>query len=102
MLMLFDFTKRQWTQLASIVVGYPGWSHDGRFVYFDSPSPTEPAFYRVRITDHKTEKVVSLKGLRRPPSSSNGSWTGLALDDSPLSLRDITSQEIYALDVDLP
>jgi hypothetical protein len=101
MLMLFDFTKRQWTWPASSWVIRAGRTTED-FVYLDSPSPTEPAFYRVPITDHKTEKVVSLKGLRRPPSSSNGSWTGLAPDDSPLALRDITSQEIYALDVDLP
>jgi hypothetical protein len=31
-----------------------------------------------------------------------GQWTGLALDGSPLVLRDVGSQEIYALDVDLP
>lgn len=30
------------------------------------------------------------------------SWIGLALDDSPLALRDISTEEIYALDWQLP
>jgi hypothetical protein len=29
-------------------------------------------------------------------------WTGLAPDDSPLALRDISTQEIYAIDWDAP
>jgi hypothetical protein len=31
-----------------------------------------------------------------------GAWTGLTPDDSPLVVRDVGSQEIYALDVQFP
>lgn len=31
-----------------------------------------------------------------------GPWTGLALGDSPLALRDIGTEEIYALDWEAP
>ncbi len=31
-----------------------------------------------------------------------GTWSGLALDDSPVVLRDVGSREIYALDLQLP
>jgi hypothetical protein len=36
--------------------------------------------------------------------SSNmvGEWSGLAPDGSPLFTRDISTQEIYALDLQLP
>lgn len=30
------------------------------------------------------------------------SWTGLGPGDSPLFVRDISTQEIYALDLELP
>jgi serine/threonine protein kinase/Tol biopolymer transport system component len=33
-LMLFDFKTRKWSMLFPGVVGYPAWSHDGRYVYF--------------------------------------------------------------------
>jgi hypothetical protein len=31
-----------------------------------------------------------------------GSWSGMAPDDSRLFVRDASTQDIYALDVDLP
>ena len=81
---------------------HPVWSHDGKYVYFDSTVGGEPAFYRVQIKDHKLERVASLKDVKRTASGGLASWTGLAPDDSPLALRDISSFEIYALDWQLP
>jgi hypothetical protein len=39
---------------------FPNWSRDGSYVYFHSFG-SDPALYRVRITDHKLEKIVSQK-----------------------------------------
>ncbi len=98
-LMLFDLTSRKWTELASAYVGFPSWTRDGKYVYFDALLPNESAFFRVRISDHKLERVASLKNVRR---TGTYNWTGLAPDDSPLLLRDIGTQEIYALDWEAP
>ena len=97
-LWLFDRTTGEWTELCHQFIGYPSWSRDSKYVYFDSPQG-EPAFYRVRINDHKMEKVAGLKNLRL---TGTFAWTGLGPDGSPLVLRDIGTQEIYALDVDFP
>jgi Tol biopolymer transport system component len=35
-LMLFDRTNQQWTELVLMSIGYPSWSHDGQYLYFDS------------------------------------------------------------------
>jgi hypothetical protein len=56
-------------------------------VNFSSTAGAEPAFYRVQIKDHKLERVAGLKDVRRPTSGTFASWTGLAVDDSPLALR---------------
>jgi hypothetical protein len=69
---------------------------------FDSALGSEPAFYRLRVSDHKLDRVVSLKELGRQASGVDASWTGLAPDDSPIALRDIGTQEIYALDWEAP
>jgi eukaryotic-like serine/threonine-protein kinase len=95
-LQVFDLVTRKWTELGRIYVGYPSWSRDSKYVYFDSPEG-EPGFYRVRVADHKLERLFSLKNVRLADG-----WTGLAPDDSPLVLRDVGTQEIYALDVNLP
>ena len=97
-LMLFDFSTQKWVQLEQLVVGYPSWSRDSKYIYFDSQGE-DRAFYRVRISDHKLERLVSLKGLRLTGAFG---WTGLAPDDSPLVLRDAGTQEIYAFDWNAP
>jgi Tol biopolymer transport system component/predicted Ser/Thr protein kinase len=97
-LMLCDFSTQAWVQLEQIVVGFPSWSRDSKYIYFDSQGE-DRAFYRVRISDHKLERLVSLKGLRLTGAFG---WTGLAPDDSPIVLRDVGTQEIYAFDWNAP
>jgi Tol biopolymer transport system component len=99
-LMLFDFKSQKWTELARTTLAYPNWSRDGKYLHFFSAG-SDPALYRVRISDHKLEKIASLKGVRLT-IGFEGTWCGLAPDDSPLVLRDVGSQEIYGLDLQLP
>jgi Tol biopolymer transport system component/DNA-binding winged helix-turn-helix (wHTH) protein len=100
-LMLFDRGTGQWTELVNMPIGYPSWSHDGRYLYFDTTFTEDPAFFRVRISDRKLERLASLNGLQRFWGQF-GSWTGLGPDDSLLLLRDTSSQEIYALELQAP
>ena len=101
-LVLFDRVSARWMELANMMtIGYPSWSHDGQYLYFDTILSDDPAFYRIRISDRKLERLVSLKGVRRFWGEL-GEWTGLAPDDSLLLVRDTSSQEIYGLDFQAP
>ena len=71
-----------------------------KYIYFDSLESI-PNLYRIRVADHSLEKVASLGGIRLAPTLG-GNLTGLAPDDSPLVVRNVGNQEIYALDVELP
>jgi hypothetical protein len=100
--LLYDFYTHVWEDLVNLNAGYATWSHGGKYLYFRSAIyESNPAIYRVRISDLKLEKVVSLKGIRRAWGSA-GPWNGLAPDDSPLLVRDVGTQEIYALDWQAP
>jgi serine/threonine protein kinase/Tol biopolymer transport system component len=99
-LLVFDVHTQKWTELTKIAVGFPIWSRDSRYIYFDS-AENAPNLYRVRIADQQLEQVASLRGMRLAPILG-GLLTGLAPDDSPLVLRSVGSQEIYALDLELP
>jgi len=99
-LQLYDVRTSKWTKLADIPVGWPIWSRDSKYIYFDSIESV-PKLYRIRVGDHILEQVASLQSIRLAPTLG-GSLTGLAPDDSPLVSRDVGTQEIYALDLELP
>jgi Tol biopolymer transport system component/DNA-binding winged helix-turn-helix (wHTH) protein len=99
-LVLVDLRTGEWADLANLPAGYPSWSRDGKYVYFESPGSNQ-SVYRVRISDRKLERVVSLKGVRRA-FGTLAPWLGLSPDDSPLAMRDLGTEEIYALDWKAP
>ena len=83
-------------------LGWPHYSGDSQFVYVtDAGDQHAPVLYRIRIADQKVERVATLD----VPNGLIGIWGGwmsTTLDGSPLLLRDLEVEEIYALDVDLP
>ena len=105
-LMLFDLKTQKTTELASgSLVGWPEWSQDSQYIYFQLGtfqvgSVESDSLVRVRVADRKLEEIKSLKDIR--PTGFYGGWYGFAPDGSPLVLRNAATQEIYALDVDLP
>jgi eukaryotic-like serine/threonine-protein kinase len=100
-LMLFDFANQKWVELAKTDVGAMNWTRDGKYLYFDSGSGLDPAISRLRIADRKLERVAGLKDFRRVIFAFYP-WSGLTPDGAPLLLRDVGTQEVYALDFDAP
>jgi Tol biopolymer transport system component/predicted Ser/Thr protein kinase len=102
-LLLLDLSTQKWRQLADKMgtFGYMTWSPDGKYIGFDTSFTADPGFFRVRVTDGQIERVVSLKNIRRF-FPQWGEWSGMTPDGSPLVVRDISTQEIYALDWQLP
>ncbi len=100
-LLLFDISTQKWSDLLKMDVGYTNWSQDGKYIYFDNGLSENPAFYRVRVADQKLERVADLKGLRRAVPAWTP-WSGVTPDGSPILVRDISSQEVYALDFEAP
>jgi eukaryotic-like serine/threonine-protein kinase len=98
-LVLFDFQTQKWSELAKVRAAFPNWSSDGQYVYF-LRWLDKPAVLRVRINDRKLEQVSDLADL--PTTGNIGPWLGLAPDDSLLLLKDLGTQDIYALDWEQP
>jgi len=102
-LMLFDFRTQTWATWVDEGrgIGFPNWSRDSQYLYFDWTFGSEPSYRRVKLGEHKSEEVVSLKGLRRY-FNAIGSWAGITPDGAPLFIRDTSTQEIYALEMEWP
>jgi DNA-binding winged helix-turn-helix (wHTH) protein/WD40 repeat protein len=106
-LMLFDVSTQKWKEAVGFQVGYPTWSHDGKYIYFqysrkEHDQGVQESIARLRLSDGKIENVVDVKELGRVIAGTFVDWFGLASDDSPLFARDISTQEIYALDTEWP
>jgi Tol biopolymer transport system component len=103
-LMLFDFATQKWTEAFGFEMGYPSWSRDGKYIYFRTThnQDVRVRIVRFRLSDRKIENIVDLKDVGRLTTGTIVPWFGLAPDDSPLFARDISTQEIYALEMDWP
>jgi serine/threonine protein kinase/Tol biopolymer transport system component len=100
-LLLFDFVTQKWSDLAKTTVGDLLWSSDSKFVYFDNGYSSQPAVYRIRLADHKVGQIANLQDFRRVVTPWS-TWLGVTPEEDVLLMHDTGSQEVYALDVDVP
>ncbi len=102
-IVLFNFNTRKWSDWISgpEARSYPNWSRDGKYLYFDTFITDKPAYYRIKLGETQAELLVDLKDLQRF-SGTLGTWSGTSPDGSPLFVRDVSTDEIYALDLELP
>lgn len=94
-LAVFRFATGQWEDLVKGTFGFPCWSHDSRTVFYIQ-STNNPAVMRVRVADHKVERVIDLKDINL--TGFYGSSLSLAPDNQPVMTRDSGSMEIFTLD----
>jgi DNA-binding winged helix-turn-helix (wHTH) protein/dipeptidyl aminopeptidase/acylaminoacyl peptidase len=94
-LMVFDFKTQRWSELAQKGdVDSPEWSRDGKYIYFRRMLG-DPGVFRIPDKGGAVEKIVDLKDWH--DTGWFGAYMGLDPTDAPLLLRDIGSDEIYAL-----
>jgi Tol biopolymer transport system component/predicted Ser/Thr protein kinase len=97
-LCLYNVQTRARKELTPMGVGWPRWSRDSRYIYFEDNQTT--AWFRVNPKDGKVERLASLSTLKFAPSGLG--WIGLTPEGSLISANDAGSTEIYALDWEGP
>jgi Tol biopolymer transport system component/DNA-binding winged helix-turn-helix (wHTH) protein len=100
---LYDFSTGKWRVAVEKMgpLGYFEWSADSKELFFDNFGAVDPAIYRLRLSDLRIQNIVGLGDLRRYYRQF-GPWTSVTPDGSPLLVRDISSDEVYSLDLQLP
>jgi dipeptidyl aminopeptidase/acylaminoacyl peptidase len=102
-LMLYDFRTQKWSEWLSeaLNVNYPSWSSDSQYVYYANFVADNPKWRRIKLGESQPEDIFGLNSLRRY-FGGWGAWSGLTPDNSALFVRDLSTQDIYALDVEFP
>jgi Tol biopolymer transport system component len=97
-LMLFDFRAGKWSKLLTLdQVLDLHWSRQGKSLYLTAEPPEgERALFRVEIPGHQAERLAGMGNATR------FGWVGVAPDDSPLVVRQVNGEEIYALQCQFP
>jgi len=99
-LLLFDFKTQKWSDwITEPGIGYLTWSQDGSYLYYDNFD--HPTFRRVKVDQTHSELLVDLKGLSKYSAPPAYGWSGITPDGSAVFTRDLSTDEIYALDLDL-
>jgi hypothetical protein len=102
--MIYDFDTEKWSDWLSETgaIGWMNWSPDSKYLYYDNTFTEHATFRRIRVSSTRSELVNDLTNLRRYQAPIAGFWSGIAPDGSPLFARDLSTNEIYALDLNLP
>ena len=84
-IVIFDFEKQTWSDWVTVPGwrGYPAWSRDGKYLYFETRATETPGYYRIQLGRTRPELVVDLKDLHQF-MSVYGPWSGITPDGSPL------------------
>jgi serine/threonine protein kinase/Tol biopolymer transport system component len=102
-IVIFDFKSQTWSDWVSgHRFAYPTWSPDGKYLFFETWLTDTPGYYRVKLGQTRGELLVDLKDLHQFFTEDLGVWSGITSDGSPLFVRDTSTDEIYALDLELP
>ena len=73
---------------------FPTWSSDSQFIYF-LLLYDNPGVFRIRVSGGDAERIVDLKGFRYAGAFTL--WFGLDPQYTPMLLRDVGTDDIYAL-----
>jgi Tol biopolymer transport system component len=92
---LYDMQTQRQSELSSVSSGYPGWSQDGEYLYYET-NLDDASWWRVRLRDRKPERIAHMKTM------GVSDWFAQAPNNSLITARQVGTDEIYALDWEAP
>ena len=94
---IFDRVKREWRQLTEQSIGYPTWSRDGKYIYAQTGPPSMPEALRIEVATGRREEIARMDFRA---IGNFAYWVGWTEDWEPLTIRDLSSTQIYRIDLD--
>jgi Tol biopolymer transport system component len=92
---VFDLQTQTWSALPTKGdVDFPNFSRDSQWIYFIRVR-RDQGIWRIRVSGGEEERVIDMKDWHL--TGSLGFWLSLDPTDAPLVLRDVGTDDIYAL-----
>jgi hypothetical protein len=93
----FDSVKGEWRKLSEQPIGYRKWSHDGKYIYAEAGPGSAPEAIRIEVATGRREEIMraDFKLI-----GNSGPWLGWTDDWEPLAVRDLSSTQVYRIDLD--
>jgi DNA-binding winged helix-turn-helix (wHTH) protein/Tol biopolymer transport system component len=95
-LRILDPVKGAWRTISDLPVGYPKWSRDGKYIYAAGIGSRAEAI-RLEVATGRREEIAPMDFI---PVGNNGFWLGWTADWEPLTVRDLSSTQVYRIDLD--
>ena len=87
--------------MARVNASYPSWLPDNKTLYLGAKVNNRQGQYRISVTDKKLERMVSLPETLHEVVSF-ALWFGMTPDGSLIVARDLSRQEIFGLEWQMP
>lgn len=87
----------RWLPLDEHTIGYPKWSRDSKYIYGEAGSQLVPEAVRIEVATGKRE-VIARTDFKM--IENGNSWLGWTRNWEPVAVRDLSSTQVYRIDLD--
>ncbi len=96
---MYDSVKCEWRLFAGPSHGYPKWSRDGKYIYGEVGAYGAIDAVRVEVATGR-EELIARTDFKPAGVTGFGPWLGWTEDWEPLTVRDLSSTQVYRIDLD--
>jgi Tol biopolymer transport system component/DNA-binding winged helix-turn-helix (wHTH) protein len=96
--MLYDTNTMKWKTLAVTPTAWPIWSRDSKALYIYARSAENKPIFRVSVPSGQKVKVADFNNFRGD-NITRAEFAGLSLEDAPLMHTEISSANLYSMDL---
>jgi Tol biopolymer transport system component len=96
---ILDSATGGWRPLGAQPLGYPKWSRDGKYIYGDAGPISRIEAVRIDVATGRLEEIARTD-FKPIGVLTIGAWLGWTENWEPLTVRDLSSTQIYRIDLD--
>jgi DNA-binding winged helix-turn-helix (wHTH) protein/Tol biopolymer transport system component len=96
---ILDSATGGWRPLGAQPLGYPKWSRDGKYIYGEAGSISVIEAVRIEVATGHLEEIARTD-FKPIGLLTIGAWLGWTENWEPLTVRDLSSIQVYRIDLD--